>query len=299
MNKIFFIFPNINPIIFSLGPINFYWYGLMYFLGFIFALHFSIKRKNKLQNIKKEEIKDLLYFIFIGIFIGGRLGYILFYNIKLFFNHPISIIKVWEGGMSFHGGLLGATIIIFIFCKIKKINFFQITDFIVPLVPFGIGLGRIGNFINCELWGRVCTNYSYAMIFPNSYISDIIAIKNNHELISIYKMYKALPRHPSQIYECILEGFLLFVILNIFTLKKRSIGSTTGLFMILYGVFRFFIEFFRQPDIQIGLFYDIISMGQLLSIPMIIIGLIFIKKSYYIYLKKNETIFKINKKNII
>lgn len=291
MNKKFLIFPNLNPIIFSWGPINFYWYGLMYFLGFIFAFYLAMKRKNNLKNIKKEEIQDLLYFIFLGIFIGGRLGYMFFYNIKLFFNHPTYILKIWEGGMSFHGGLLGAAIIILIFCKIRKKNFFQITDFIVPLIPFGIGLGRIGNFINCELWGRVSINYPWSMLFPNSYIADIIAIKNNPNLINIFNIYKALPRHPSQIYEFLLEGVLLLFILNIFILKKRPIGLTTGLFMIFYGLFRFLVEFFRQPDIQIGLFYDIISMGQILSIPMIIIGIFFIKKSNNNnYFKKNETI---------
>lgn len=280
MNEKYLSFPKINPIIFSFGSISIYWYGLMYLFGFLFAMYFGLKRINKLDNLTKEEFKNLLYNIFLGVVLGGRIGYVFFYNTKNLLQHPFYIFEIWNGGMSFHGGFLGVVIVILLFTYRNKKNFFQISDFIVPLVPFGLGAGRIGNFINCELWGRIAPNISWSMLFPNSYFEDILISNKNLELQSILNQYGTLPRHPSQIYEFFLEGVILFIILNVFALRNNKVGLNTGLFLTFYGLFRCFAEFFRQPDIQLGLFKNIISMGQILSIPMIFIGCLIIFLSY-------------------
>lgn len=285
MNDKYLIFPQINPVFFSFGSISLYWYGLMYLLGFLFSMLLGLRRIKYLNNWNKTEFKNILYNIFVGIFFGGRIGYILFYNLEKFLKNPFYIFEFWNGGMSFHGGLIGSVVAIFLYTYNNKKSFFQIADFIVPLVPFGLGAGRIGNFINCELWGRVAPNLSWSMLFPNSYFEDVLVSKNNPFLESILYYYGALPRHPSQIYEFLLEGVILFIILNIRYFKVRKVGFSTGLFIILYGIFRCFVECFRQPDIQIGLFKNIISMGQILSIPMIFAGLLIIFLSYKNYLK--------------
>lgn len=295
-------FPHFNPIIFSIGPISAHWYGLMYIISFLFAIWFGNKNninKNNLWN--KQDINKLFYSIFLGVCIGGRIGYIIFYNFSYFSKNVLSIFKTWEGGMSFHGGLLGAIIVIFYFSLKYKKKFLEISDFLVPLVPFSLGAGRLGNFINGELWGRVAPNISYAMLFPNSIYEDLQFIKNNPQFQPLLEKYGALPRHPSQLYEFFLEGIILFIIIYLFNRKKRPIGSISGLFLILYGTFRITIEFFREPDPQIGLLNNMITMGQILSLPMIIIGVIIIIKSVYnTHIKwfiKNETIHKINKKH--
>lgn len=285
MNNKYLIFPKINPVAFHFFYIPIYWYSLMYIFSFIFVMYFALKKRKKLKNWKKQEIEDLLYQIFFGVLLGGRIGYVLFYNIKKFLDNPLYLFEVWKGGMSFHGGFLGVIFVILIFSYKKKKNFFQITDFIVPFVPFCLGLGRIGNFINSELWGRVSLKLPWSMIFPNSYEEDINMVIKYPYLKNIFYQYGALPRHPSQIYEIILEGILLFIIINVFTIKKRPNGSISALFLILYGIFRFISEFFRQPDIQIGFIYNIITMGQLLSVPMIFFGIVLIIYSY----KKNNS----------
>ncbi|WP_367670530.1 prolipoprotein diacylglyceryl transferase [Sodalis-like secondary symbiont of Drepanosiphum platanoidis] len=280
MIKKYFIFPSINPIIYSIGSINFRWYGLMYIIGFFFIFFNSKKKIYKLKiKFSKKKIDDLLYYGFLGALIGGRLGYILFYNINFFLKNPLNIFYIYNGGMSFHGGLIGVIFIIFKFSKKNKNIFFSITDIISPLIPFSLGLGRIGNFINCELIGRITLNTPWAILFTNSQKEDLIAIKNSIVLKKIYKIYGSLPRHPSQIYEFILEGVLLFIILNIYKNKKNNIGKISSLFLIIYSIFRIFIEFFRQPDIQLGLFFNFLSIGQILTFPMLIIGT-------YIFLKK-------------
>ncbi|MXP67744.1 prolipoprotein diacylglyceryl transferase [Pantoea sp. Aalb] len=274
-------FPQFNPIIFSLGPISFHWYGLMYLVGFIFAIWLARRRANKqYSSWKKEEVDNLLYSCFFGVFLGGRIGYVLFYNFSLFLKNPFYLFKVWDGGMSFHGGLIGVIIVMLWFANCKKIKFFQISDFIAPLIPFGLGAGRIGNFINGELWGRIAPNFKFAMLFPGSRNEDIIFVAKNPQYEYMLNTYGVLPRHPSQLYELCLEGIILFIILNLFILKPRPMGSVSGLFLISYGLFRIFVEFFREPDIQIGLFMECISMGQILSIPMIISGAIIMIFSY-------------------
>lgn len=274
-------FPEIDPIAFHVGPFALHWYGLMYLVGVLFALWLArrrAKRPGSLWNPK--EIENLIFYGFIGLFIGGRLGYVLFYDFPVFMQHPVRIFKVWQGGMSFHGGLIGTLVVMSCFAYKTKRHFFQIADFIAPLVPFGLGVGRIGNFINGELWGRV-TSSPIGMLFPASASADRAYIKAHPDWSALYSQCGGLlPRHPSQLYEMALEGVLLFIILNIFVQKSRPMGAVSGLFLVCYGIFRFMVEFFRQPDEQLGLFGDFFSMGQLLSVPMIIIGIILLIWSY-------------------
>ncbi|QJC35872.1 prolipoprotein diacylglyceryl transferase [Enterobacteriaceae endosymbiont of Donacia sparganii] len=281
MYKKYFLFPNIDPIFIRINKINIYWYGIMYLISFIYMIKISIIRNknNKIGN--KEEIYNLLCFCFLGVLLGGKIGCILFYNIHDFIKNPIILFKIWEGGMSFFGGLIGTIIVIIYFSYIKKKNFLQLTDFIVPMIPFGIGMGRIGNFINSELWGKV-TNMPWAIIFPNSTEKDIIYIQKNLIYQDIFIKYSNLPRHPTQIYEFFLEGIILFLILNIIFKKNIFIGYKSSLFLFFYGIMRFFIEYFREPDIQFNFFYNYINLtiNQFFSLTMIIIGIIIFYKKF-------------------
>lgn len=260
MTSQFLTFPQIDPVIFEIGPIGLRWYGLMYLLGFIFARWLGVRRAKQPQSgWTVEQVDNLLFSGFLGLFLGGRIGYVFFYQFKLFLADPLYLFRVWEGGMSFHGGLIGAIIAMLICSKLQHRHFWQTTDFIAPLIPFGLGMGRIGNFINDELWGRV-TDVPWAVLFPSG---------------------GYLPRHPSQLYEAFLEGFVLFIILNIYIKKPRPMGAVSGLFLLGYGVFRFIVEFFREPDVQLGLYFgQHISMGQILSTPMIILGAIIMLWAY-------------------
>ncbi|MEQ4989101.1 prolipoprotein diacylglyceryl transferase [Proteus vulgaris] len=274
-------FPEIDPVMFSIGPVSLHWYGMMYLVGFVFALWLANRRAAKPNSgWNKNEVETLLYVGFVGVFIGGRLGYVLFYNLPVFLNDPLYLFKVWDGGMSFHGGLIGVICAMIWFAKRTKRRFFQVADFVAPLIPFGLGLGRIGNFINGELWGRVTLDTPWAFLFPNSRSEDLqLVAQDPSTLLPIIQEYGVLPRHPSQLYEMLLEGIVLFIILNIFVRKNRPVGSVSGLFLIGYGAFRIIVEFFRQPDAQLGLFSGV-SMGQLLSIPMILLGIIFMVWAY-------------------
>ena len=250
-------FPNISPTVFSFGPFQIRWYGLFYiisfFIGYIFLKKIIIKRRIKLTDKQYEE---LLFHIVLGVILGGRIGYVLFYNLFYYLSNPLSIFAVWQGGMSFHGGILGVIISGMIFMKRNKQSFMKLADSAMPLVAIGLGLGRLGNFINAELYGRI-TDKPWGMIFPNS---------------------DGLPRHPSQLYEFFLEGVILSII-SFFILKKSSKDGTVFWSWIgLYGVFRFFVEFFREPDSHIGYIFKIFTMGQILSFVMIILSLIYIYK---------------------
>lgn len=255
----FIEFPQIDPILVSIGPLSIRWYGLMYLFGFLFAMWLANKRADKKgSGWTREQVSDLLFLGFLGVVVGGRVGYVLFYQLDTFLNSPLYLFKVWTGGMSFHGGLLGVISAMAWYAYRNGRSFFNVADFIAPLVPFGLGLGRLGNFMNDELWGRV-TDVSWAVLFPSG---------------------GYLPRHPSQLYEFALEGVLLFILLNLYIRKPRPVGAVSGLFLLGYGTFRFIVEYFREPDEHLGLFGDFISMGQILSSPMIILGVLMVLWSY-------------------
>ncbi len=256
-----FIQPSINPVLLSLGFIDIRWYSLAYIFAFIFG-SILIKKLNKKSHKLLSNIQIDRFFIWavIGVIIGGRFGYVLFYQTNLFFSDPIYIFKIWKGGMSFHGGLVGIIFSIYLFSRKYKIQFFYLSDLVSLVAPIGLFLGRISNFINTELYGRV-TDFHIAIIYP--------LIDNN-------------PRHPSQLYEALFEGFILFIILFFYFIKKPKeyiLGKISALFLIFYSIFRFFIEYLREPDYHLGLvFYDF-SMGQLLCIPLLLAGfIIFFRK---------------------
>jgi len=259
MSQGFLEFPNIDPVLISLGPLSIRWYGLMYLIGFAFALWLANRRADKPESgWTREQVSDLLFAGFLGVVIGGRVGYVVFYNFDLFLQDPLYLFKVWTGGMSFHGGLLGVISAMFWYAKKNGRTFFGVADFIAPLVPFGLGMGRLGNFMNSELWGRG-TDVPWAIVFPNG----------GH-----------LPRHPSQLYEMFLEGIVLFLILNWFIKKPRPLGAVSGLFLAGYGTFRFLVEYVREPDAHLGLFGGFISMGQILSLPMLLGGILLMVWAY-------------------
>ena len=247
------IHPQFDPIAISIGPLAIRWYGLMYLVAFMLVLilgRLRIKQRPDLGWSVKN-IDDVLFYGVLGTVLGGRLGYVLFYKFDYYLAHPIEIFYVWQGGMSFHGGFLGVVFAMWLFARRERKHWLSITDFIAPLVPLGLGAGRIGNFINGELWGRP-TDVPWAMIFP--------AVDN-------------VPRHPSQLYEFGLEGITLFIILWLFSAKPRPLGAVSGLFLTCYGLFRFLVEFTREPDDFLGLLSLGLSMGQWLSLPMIVAGI--------------------------
>ncbi|KML69190.1 prolipoprotein diacylglyceryl transferase [Pectobacterium peruviense] len=281
MTTSYLAFPQFDPVIFSIGPLALHWYGLMYLVGFVFAMWLAVRRANKPgSGWTKDEVENLLYMGFLGVFVGGRLGYVLFYAFPSFLENPLYLFKVWDGGMSFHGGLMGVICVMLWFAHRTKRHFFQVADFIAPLIPFGLGAGRLGNFINGELWGRVTTDIPWAMLFPGSRSEDMMLAVSNPQWQTIFNQFGMLPRHPSQLYQMMLEGVALFIILNLFIRKSRPMGSVSGLFLICYGMFRIITEFFRQPDAQLGLFGDLFSMGQILSLPMVIAGILMMVWAY-------------------
>lgn len=251
----------------------------MYLISFIFTIKMALSRINLF--LSKKELEYLIYIGFLAGILGGRIGYVLFYNIHFFIQNPREILKIWKGGMSFHGGLIGVICFIFCFSRLFRKRFLQVSDFIVPLIPLGIGSGRIGNFINGELWGRVAIHTPWAMIFPRAYTEDVLFVNTHPQYSSFLEREEGLPRHPSQLYEFFLEGLLLYIILKIFTCKIRPIGTSTGLFLIIYGIFRIIGELYREPDIQMGLLYNFLTIGQIFSFPMIGLGLLIIVRSYY------------------
>lgn len=255
-------FPHIDPVIFSIGPVALRWYGLMYLLGFVVAQVMGTSRaKRPGSPFTPEQVVDFLFYGFIGVVVGGRLGYVFFYQMGMFLDNPLYLLRIWEGGMSFHGGLLGVVVAFIWYGRKTGQSFFTVADFFSPLVPPGLLFGRIGNFINGELWGREASpDVPWAMRFPGDPAQ--------------------LLRHPSQLYEAGLEGLLLFIVLYFFSNKSRPRMAVSGVFATGYGCARFIVEFFREPDAHLGLQALGLSRGQWLCVPLIIVGLIWLIMAY-------------------
>lgn len=246
-------YPKIDPIAFSVGKLPVHWYGIMYLVAFASAWWLGRLRARKPNSgWSTEQIDDIVFYCALGVVLGGRIGYTLFYNLQAFLHHPVVLFKVWEGGMSFHGGLLGVLVAIWLFNRKYQHGYWNTVDFIAPLVPLGLGAGRLGNFINGELWGKV-SDVPWAMVFPGA---------------------GEQARHPSMLYEFVLEGPVLFLILWLYSSKPRPTMAVSGLFALCYGIFRFLVEFVRMPDAQLGyLAFGWVTMGQILSLPLILVGI--------------------------
>src|SRR3982751_1244380 len=256
-----FVHPQFDPIAFTIGPFTLgsltialpvRWYGLMYLVGFIlFVVLGKLRaRQNLLTGWHPRDVDDMLFYGVFGVILGGRLGYVLFYKPAYYFAHPLEIVQLWQGGMSFHGGFLGVVIAMLLFARRRNKRWLDVMDFVAPLCPLGLAAGRMGNFINAELVGRV-TDVPWAMVFPN--------VDN-------------LPRHPSQLYQFGLEGVLLFIILWTYALRPWPMGAVSGLFLFGYGAFRFIAEYSREPDAFLGILAGGLTMGQWLSLPMMLAG---------------------------
>ena len=261
MTERWFDYPSIDPIAISLGPLQIHWYGLMYLLGFAAAWWLGKYRaRQSYTPLNEIQVSDLIFWCALGVVLGGRLGYVFFYNFGKFLEDPVWLVKVWTGGMSFHGGLIGVIVAMWLYGRSIGIKFFAVADFVAPLVPVGLGAGRIGNFIGGELWGRA-TDLPWAMVFPRDPLG--------------------LARHPSQLYQFALEGVALFCLLWWFSSKPRPKMAVSGLFLLAYGVFRILVEFVREPDAHIGyLAWGWVTEGQVLSLPMVVIGIGFIVWGY-------------------
>lgn len=246
-------YPHIDPVIFQVGPVAVRWYGLMYLLGFLSG-YFLIHHLARLRalNLSRDDVADLLFYCILGVILGGRLGYVFFYNPGHFLSHPSQIFAVWEGGMSFHGGLAGVVVAALFYCRRHRLPILLLGDILTTSATVGLFMGRIGNFINGELWGRI-TDLPWGMVFPGA---------------------GPLPRHPSQLYEALLEGPVLFLILYSLHRRRAVAGVPFFSFFLCYGLFRFTIEFFRQPDSHLGFLWGGATMGQILSLPMVLIGVI-------------------------
>ena len=251
---------DIDPIALDLGPLQIHWYGLMYLVGFTAAWWLGVRRARQPNSgWNEQQISDMIFWGAMGVVLGGRVGYVIFYHFERFLDDPLWLFAVWEGGMSFHGGLLGVIAVLYWFGRQHNKSLFEMGDFVAPLIPIGLGAGRIGNFIGGELWGRT-TDASWAVIFPRA---------------------GELARHPSQLYQFALEGVVLFVALWWFSAKPRPRMAVSGLFLLLYGSFRFCVEFFREPDAHLAFIaFDWLTMGQLLSVPMVVLGMGFLWVAY-------------------
>lgn len=264
--------PNIDPIAIHLGPIAVHWYGLAYLAAFMSAWLLARHRAKRADSpVTAKQVEDVIFYGALGVILGGRFGYVLFYNFAKFARDPLWLLRVWEGGMSFHGGMLGVMVALMIYARQQRIEAGQLWNFVVPLAPLGLFVGRLANFFNQELWGRQ-TDVAWAMVFP---LTDPLK----------------LPRHPSQLYEAALEGLVLFAILWIYSRKPRPQYAVGGLFLFFYGVFRFIVEFFREPDEQIGFAaFGWMSRGQELCVPMIVIGAAMFIYAYRRHAANNENL---------
>ena len=271
-------YPAIDPVAVAIGPLKVHWYGLMYLVGFAAAWMLGRWRASRAGASggsvwSAEMVDDLIFYCVIGTIAGGRLGYMLFYGFDQILANPLNLLKVWEGGMSFHGGLIGVLIAIGLLARKYGLRYFQVGDFVAPLVPLGLLAGRIGNFINGELWGHV-TSVAWGMRLPCERFPPYCA---GLPVDAVW----SLPRHASQLYEAMLEGLVLFLVLWLFSSRPRPVMAVSGLFLLLYGLFRFGVEFVRLPDAHIGyLAFDWLTMGQLLSLPMILAGALLLGLAY-------------------
>lgn len=258
------IYPDINPVALSIGPLTIYWYGVMYALSMIAAWQLGVYRATRTKApVKPAEVSDLILFWgIIGVVVGGRVGYVLFYQFSTFIHNPLYLFRIWDGGMSFHGGLIGVILVMWLYALKHNISLLVLMDFLAPLVPPGIFLGRIGNFINAELWGRV-TNVPWGMVFPEA---------------------GNLPRHPTQLYEAFFEGVVFFILLWWYSSKPHRPGQVSGFFLVCYAVIRFLLEYLREPDAHMGfVLFNTLTQGQVLCIPMLLLGL------YLLFIRKQRT----------
>jgi phosphatidylglycerol:prolipoprotein diacylglycerol transferase len=270
---------DIDPIALALGPLKIHWYGLMYLLGFGVAWWLGRQRirAGRLPGVDEHGYGDLMFYAMVGVVLGGRLGYILFYDLHTYLAHPLQMLKVWEGGMSFHGGLLGVVAAVWWWSRRRGLHVMDTLECVAPLVPPGLGFGRIGNFINGELWGKL-THADWGVVFPASlpqpYASmDMATLRTQFQSGAL----DVFARHPSQLYQAFLEGLVLFTVLWVYSRKPRPRYAVAGLFVLLYGVFRFLVEFVRVPDQQLDyLAFGWLTMGQLLSVPLIVLGLVWL-----------------------
>lgn len=261
------MYPEISPVAFSAGPFEVHWYGLMYLIAFGAGWWLGILRTRRDgTEWRRSEISDLVFYFALGAVIGGRVFYTLAYNFNGFIAEPLVIFKIWQGGMSYHGGMVGVFVAMWLYARHTNRTFFRVTDYLAPLVPIGLGAGRLGNFINGELWGRP-TDLPWGMVFP---------------------FVDAQPRHPSMLYEFLLEGVLFFIILWLFSSRPRPTMAVSGMYLLCYGVFRFAVEFVREPDAHLGyLAFGWFTMGHLLTIPMLVFGVAFV---WYAYRRKDGAV---------
>jgi len=254
------VHPQFDPIALQVGPVAIRWYGLMYLVGFVlFIVLGKLRaRQNLLTGWHPRDVDDMLFYGVIGVIVGGRLGYVLFYKPFHYLANPLEILQLWHGGMSFHGGFLGVLVALWLFARRRHKHWLYVTDFVAPLVPLGLAAGRLGNFINGELWGRA-TSVPWAMVFPQA---------------------DATPRHPSQLNQFGLEGLQLIAVLWFYTRRRRPMGATSGLFLVGYGTCRFVAEYAREPDSFLGLLALNLTMGQWLSLPMVLAGIAMMAWAY-------------------
>ncbi len=278
------IHPAIDPVAFSLGPLQIHWYGLMYLLAFAFAYGFAWYMCKKRTDFTPDMVSDMIFYGALGVILGGRIGYVILYQFSELLANPLFLFKVWEGGMSFHGGFIGVMVAMWLFARKYQKTPFQVLDFIAPSVPMGLFFGRMGNYINGELWGRVSDGgYAWLTYFPQAVQADYELLQANPNLQSLAGFvggYNLLPRHPSQLYEAFAEGLLLFVVLWWFSSKPRPRMAVSAVFLLGYGISRFIIEFYRQPDAGYELLMGWMSKGQLYTLPMIIFGVILLVLAY-------------------
>ena len=277
----------IDPIAVSLGPVKVHWYGLMYLLAFAVAWWLGRRRvrAGRLPGVDDDSFADLMFYGMLGVVLGGRIGYILFYNFSEFLQSPLMLFKVWEGGMSFHGGLLGVLVAVLWWSRKQRLHFFDTVDFVAPLVPAGLGFGRMGNYIGGELWGKPTAGTAFdgwGVVFPRSLPEPFASM----DLASLRAQFEngfldSFARHPSQLYQFGWEGPVMFCALVWYSRKARPRYAVSGLFALLYGGFRFAVEFVREPDAQLGyLAFGWLTMGQVLSVPLILLGLFWLWKSH-------------------